>query len=133
MFSSTELEFDIRSRCKWLAQALASQSNLSIDMDKIVEKTSQEFSQAAPGPDQMTWFAMERLALATGLRAVKMEHPGQPIAGASLVWVAPRISPNQEDAKALAGAALTVCSPEWLPLINTHKHDAAAKRRGPSP
>lgn len=133
MLSSTQLEFDIRSRCRWLAEALVSESNLGIDIDKIIEKVREESAQVMPAPDQMTWFAMERLAASTGLRAVKMERPGQAVTGASLVWVSPHISPNPEDARALAGAALAICNPDWLPLIQAHKQEVGARRKSPTP
>lgn len=133
MLSSPGLEFDILSRCRWLAEAMVSENNLGIDIDKVADQARQDIAQVMPAPDQITWFAMERLANKTGLRAVKMEHPGQPVGGASLVWVSPRITPNQMDAKELAGVALAICNPEWLPLINACKLESSARRKPSSP
>jgi hypothetical protein len=128
MHSHPTAEFDILSRTRWLAEALASQSNL--DLSSLVEEIRQETAQTAPEPDEMSWFAMERLAQKTGLRAARFERPGQSIAGASLVWVARNIQANPEDAKILAGASLVLATDDWTGLIQQAR---AKPTRRPSP
>lgn len=115
MHSHPLAEFDILSRTRWLAEALASQSNL--DLTALVEEICQETAQSAPEPDEMSWFAMQRLSQKSGLRAIRFERPGQSIAGASLVWVARNIQANLEDAKILASATLVLATDDWTSLI----------------
>lgn len=120
-------EFDILSRARWMAEALASGTNL--DMTALLDSIRSECTQVAPEPDEMSWFAMERLAQKSGLRAVRFERPGQSIAGASLVWVAKNIEANADDAKILSGAALVIAGSEWNAFIQ----QARVKPRRHSP
>ena len=130
-YSASALEFDIRARTRWFAEVLAAQSNVSIDMAKIVGDVRGESSQAAPPADLLSWFALERLSQKTGFCAIRMEDSGQSIAGASLVWVSPNIVPNSNDAAALSRAELVVCSDEWESLIREAKIQSARPRRAP--
>ena len=128
MHSHPLAEFDILSRTRWLAEALATQSNL--DLGTLVQDIRQDAAQAAPEPDEISWFAMERLAQKSGLRAIRFERPGQSIAGASLVWVARNIQANPEDAKILASASLVLATDDWSSLIQQAR---AKPPRRPSP
>jgi hypothetical protein len=121
MLSSAAAEFDIQSRVRWLAHALASTTNAPVDFEKIVAGFEKELSQTPPSADQLSWFALERLSNRTGLRALKLEYPGQSITGASLIWVSPAITPNEQDAASLGGAAIVVAAPEWGKLIQEAK------------
>lgn len=127
MQSHPSAEFDVLSRARWMAEALASQSNL--DMERVVREIRSEAAAVAPEPDEVSWFAMQRLAQKSGLRAVRFERSGQSVAGASLVWVDGAVEPNAEDAKILAGAALVLASGDWNGLIQ----QARAKPRRHSP
>lgn len=127
MLNAPGLEFDIRSRATWLAQALVAQGNLPIDLDSVVKDFASQAAELAPQPDQVTWFAIERLAARTGLNAIKFEKPGQEVCPRCLVLVSNRIEPNLEDAKRLAAAALVVALPEWDPLIQQAKARPARK------
>ena len=115
MHSHPLAEFDILSRTRWLAEALASESNL--DLTALVEDIRQDANQTAPEPDEVSWFAMQRLSQKSGLRAMRFERPGQSIAGVSLVWVARSIQANPEDAKILARATLVLATDDWKSLI----------------
>lgn len=129
MHSSATLEYDIRTRTRTLAEALASQSNLPIDYESLLSGIDAEIAEVDPLPDQLTWFAIERLASKTGLAAVKFETPGQSVRPASLLWVAPNISPNEADAREMSKASLVVASDGWKDLIR----QANNKPRRPGP
>lgn len=112
-------EFDILSRARWMAEALASGTNL--DMAALLDSILSEATQVAPEPDEMSWFAMQRLAQKSGLRAVRFEQSGQSVAGASLIWVSKSVEANADDAKILSGAALVIAGDEWNSFIQKAK------------
>lgn len=129
MFNSPQAEFDIRSRTRWLAEALAASSNLPIDFPTVIGQIQAEAASVPPEADHLTYFALERLSQKVGLPLAKFERPGQTIVPASLVWVAPNIQANDADARELAKAALVVAGPDWTGLIQ----QARQKPRRPSP
>ncbi len=145
MLNHPQAEFDIRLRQRWFAEALAAQSNLSIDPKLL---TSEDLSDVAPPVDDVSWFALQRLAKHVGLTAVRFEREGDATAGASLVWVSPSVTPNENDAKEIARfSLLVVASDEWTPYLNKARADikagisetdpsqdgAVVKRRKPGP
>lgn len=129
MFNSPQAEFDIRARTRWLAEALAASSNLPIDFPAVLGQIQAEATSLPPEVDQLTYFALERLSQKVGLPVAKFERPGQTVVPASLVWVAPNIQANADDARELAKAAFVVASPDWSSLIQ----QAQQKPRRPGP
>lgn len=127
MLNSPEIEFDIRARLRSLASRLASESNLPIDFQALLQKTQAEADSLAPPADILTFFALQRLGQEVKMPVVKFEQPGQKVSPASLVWVASNIQVNEEDARELAKAVLVVAHDDWAPLVSA----ARAKPRRP--
>lgn len=130
MHASPLIEFDIRSRTRWLAEELGASLNMPLDMQALVDRLQVETRQTPPAADHLSWFALERLAALTGMRALRLESPEQSVAGASLVWVSPALSPDPEQAKVLADLPLVVCSAEWRELLNAQR-STISKRPAP--
>ena len=132
MLSHPALEFEILTRARWLATQLAN-VGMDINTDRFIQQIDEQISGEQPNPDTSTWFAMERVAGNTGLKAVKLISPGQNVEGADMVWVSEHIEPNHEDATALAGVPLVVANDAWQQAIAQAKVEASAPGKSFSP
>ena len=138
------IENDIRARALALADALAA-SHPAASAYQAVSEEFREAAVAASLPaDQITWFALERVASKTGLPAVRLEGLSQDIPAGAMVLI-DRHLPLPEDpaqlVRALRAAAFVVAPSAWGPVLSqAHLPGLAiapevdpAPRRGPSP
>lgn len=128
MLTHPHAEFDIKARARWLTQLAAVATNQNFN--QILDNIDREMIEEKPAPDNATWFAMERVARDTGLKAVRFIQPGQDLAGADLAWVSPFIAPSENDAKRLAGVKVVVANEAWLEAI---AKAAPARKRKSTP
>jgi hypothetical protein len=132
-YGMPEVEHDIQNRTRWLAEALAAKSGAPDGFCAARDAIIAQAASTPPPVDIMTWFAMERLAIKAGIKAVRMENYKQPIEAGCLVWVSPLLEVNPGDVAELGKASLVIAGDEWQQALEQARSASAGPRKAPRP
>lgn len=131
------IENDIRARALALADALAASHPAAAAYQAVAQEFREQVAASTLPADQLTWFAIERVALKTGLPAVRMDRPDQPIPAGALVLVDPELAapePGAASLAALRAAAFVVAPASWGPALSrAHLQGLAVETPAPAP
>lgn len=115
-YGSPSLENDIRSRALAVAEVLAATGNAE-RYDAVRKHFQEQVSAVRLPPDQMTWFAIQRVAVKLDQPAVFLMQEGTPIPAGALVLVSPAVpvptSLNDATLRALRAASFIAAPAAW--------------------
>ena len=141
-YSHVTAENDIRARTLALAEALVASNPNAERLLKLREKLRGEMAASVLPPDAMTWFAIERVAVGSGLPAVRLEQQGTPIPAGAIVLISPLMEPpatsDASTVQALRAASFVVAPAAWGPVLrgarlNAFSIDTSETPPGPVP
>ena len=140
MLGHPSTENDIKARTAVLAEAILSTNPHSDAFLKVRDEFRQELAGVALPADRMTFFAMERVALRAGIKAVWIESPEVFIPNGALVMISPTMpvpTPGSGTVRMLERAAFVVAPASWKAALDGAKiaglaiDEGAVKNAGP--
>ena len=122
MYGNPDSEHTIRSRAVRLTEALMVSSSQPERYAGVKETFQREASEAAVPADEMSWFAMGRVAQAVKQPAVRWSAQDDaqglaPVPAGALVWVDEGLQPTSERVSALQSASLVLAPEHWRPAL----------------
>lgn len=145
-YGDPSLENDIRARAAVLAEAILATNHHSDAYQQVRDEFRQQLAQVQLPPDEMTWFAVERVALRAGAKAVKLENHEDHVPGGALVVISSRLEAPENAqtsvVRSLQRACFVIAPASWgpvlrearLPGLAVHEDEAPARTvrsRGP--
>lgn len=124
MLSHPASENDIKARAAVLAEAILSTNPHSDAFLRVRDEFRQELSEIALPAEQMTFFAMERVATRAGTKAVWIESPEVFIPNGALVMISPTMpapAPGSSTVRMLERAAFVVAPASWKQALEGAK------------
>lgn len=122
-YGSAVLEHDIRARAFALAEALALTSPRADRYQAACEHFREEVASVETPPDELTWYALERLAVEVGQPAVRWtEEPGPKVLPVgALVWISPDApvpEVSSDEIRALRATSFVVAPASWASVLS---------------
>lgn len=115
-YGSASLENDIRSRALAVAEVLASSANTE-RYTSVRKHFQEQVSAASLPPDDLTWFAIERVAAKLEQPAIRLQQEGTPVPVGALVLISPKMpvptTVNDPTLRALRAASFVAAPAEW--------------------
>lgn len=128
-YGDVSSENDIRARAAALAETLMMSSSHPEVYRKARDEFKDELSHVRLPADDMTWFALERVALRAGAKPirVKVDSEGNvnnaiQIPAGALVLINHDVPPPEQSnslVRALRSAGLTVAPPSWTQVLRS--------------
>lgn len=121
-YSDVTLENDIRARAFSLASLLLTTAH-SERYVALRDAFQKEASAARLPPDEMTWFALERVAVKLGQKPIRLkgDEADTSLPASAIVLIDPTFpapdSPAHPVVRALRYASLVVAPAEWAPIL----------------
>lgn len=148
-YGSPLLENDIRARALAVAEVLVSSSPTPERYEDARRFFQEKVSAANLPSDEITWFAIERVAAKVGHPAVRFAQEGTTVPAGALVLISDKVpvpeSVNHETVRALRAASFVAAPAEWGALLKQARLSAfcvdsgdleeatASKPRAPRP
>lgn len=121
-YGSSSLENDIRARAAVLASAMVATAPQSDSYRAMRDEFKADLDNVRLPPDEMTWFAVGRVAARAGVAAVRLTQNDTPIPAGALVLISPNLeAPENAQAdvvRALRSAGFVIAPASWGPVLN---------------
>lgn len=124
MLGHPSSENDIKRRAAVLAEAILSTNPHSDAFLRVRDEFRQELSEISLPAEQMTFFAMERVATRAGTKAVWVESPEVFIPNGALVMISPALPAPEANSglvRLLERAAFVVAPASWKAALEGAK------------